>query len=423
MNLLPKKVVPPRGPIELPGLRARIDRHYASYPDKHVTCGRKPGEEAVKLSSNDYLALSRNRKILESQLGALTTADSEVYMSGAYVQYLDEQRRVEHQYADFLGSEDAMICQSGFAANEGLIQSIADPNTPVYLDTFAHASLWQGAIVAQAPQHVFRHNDADHLRRRIQRHGPGVVVVDAIYSTIGDFCNVAEILSVCEETGSMLVVDESHSMAVIGEWGEGLVGALGLTDRVPFRVFSLSKAFVGRGGVIAASARFVEYFRYESRPAVFSSVVLPWEISRFARTLEVVQAQGHRRRRLKLLTQYVRDGLLELGYDVSCSESQIMPLVAGPEAQTKRLRDELEQRNIFGSVFCAPATPRNRSLVRLCINAGLADQEVERLLNACREIRDIVRPQTWPTLLPRRQAAATSPEGLSSETVVGPAAD
>ncbi len=385
-------------------MAARIDRHYAQYGDGHITCGRKPGPDDIQLATNDYLALTRDGRILESQLGALATPDQEVYMSGVFVQYLEAQRKLERQFASFVGSEDAVICQSGFSANEGLIQSIADPTTPVYLDMFAHASLWQGARAAQAPAHMFRHNDVDHLRSQVRQHGPGVVVVDSIYSISGDVCRIEDVLDVCEEEGCTLVVDESHAIGILGERGQGLVASLGLGDRVPFRTFSLSKAFVGRGGVICASSRFVDYFRYESWPAIFSSVILPWDIARFARTLEVIQDATESRRRLFRLADQVRGNLIDSGYDVSTSQTQIIPLVAGPEERTKQLRDALESRGVFGSVFCAPATPRNRSLVRLCINVGLGDDDVVRLIDVCKQIRPQVQPETWPSLFRHRNS-------------------
>lgn len=378
-------------------LDERINHHFTKYPTGHIVCGRRPGPGDIKLSTNDYLALSRDRRILESQLGALTTLDSEVYMSGVYMQYLDDQRELEGKFAEFLDAEDAALCQSGFAANEGLIQSLADEHTPVYLDMLAHASLWQGALAAQAPRFTFRHNDPIHLQRRIREHGRGIVAVDAVYSTIGDICPLEDILAVCESEGCPLVVDESHSIAVFGEEGRGLVHMLGLQGRIPFRVFSLSKAFVGRGGVIAASAKFIEYFRYESRPAIFSSVVLPWEIARFSRTLDVIRSEDERRQRLFAMSEKARRELCNIGYDVRCSNSQIVPLIAGTEERTARVRDSLESRGVFGSVFTPPATPAKHSLVRLCLNDGLSDADVDRVIQICADIREYVRPEEWPS--------------------------
>jgi CAI-1 autoinducer synthase len=158
--------------------------------------------------------------------------------------------------------------------------------------------------------------------------------------------------------------------------------------------------------VIAASARFVDYFRYESRPAIFSSVVMPSDIARFSRTLEVVTEERSRRYRLHQLAARLRAGLRGLGYDISPSDSQIVPLVAGPEERTAVLRDALESRGVFGSVFSAPATPKNRSLVRLCVHTGLSEADIDRIVEVCAEIRDIVRPDQWPALArPARQRA------------------
>jgi len=390
----------------LPSLRRRIDRHFTRYPDKHLVHGRTVTASDIMLSGNDYLAIGNDPRIVRRQLDALAQQNENAFMSGVYTQYLDRQLRLENDYATWLGAEAAVLCQSGFAANEGLIQATTGPETPAYIDMFAHAAVWQGAAVAKAPAYAFRHNDAEHLRRQIAEHGPGVVVVEAIYSTIGDFCQLHDILDVCEETGSMLIVDESHAIGVIGLQGEGLVSHLGLDDRVPFRVFSLSKAMVGRGGVIAGPARFVEYFRYESTPAVFSSAVFPNEVARFEATLAVVRGEPRRRSRVSGLSERLRTGLLERGYDVSCSESQIIPLIAGPESETARLRDALEAHGVIGSVFCAPATPRKRSLVRLCVHSDLDDENIDRILDVCSAIRDEVRPENWPV---RRRSRAQSP--------------
>lgn len=393
----------------LPSLRRRIDNYFSQYPDRHVVNGRAPMASDIMLSGNDYLAIGNDPGIVRRQVGSLAKRHENVFMSGVYTQYLDGQLRLEQDYAAWLGAEAAVLCQSGFAANEGLVQATAGPDTPAYVDMFAHASIWHGAAVAEAPAYAFRHNDAEHLRRQIATHGPGVVAVEAIYSTIGDICPLHDILDVCEETGSMLVVDESHAIGVVGFQGEGLVSHLGLAGRVPFRVFSLSKAMVGRGGVVVGPARFAEYFRYESAPAVFSSAVLPNEVARFEATLSVVRGETQRRARVAGLSERLRAGLLQRGYDVSCSESQIIPLIAGPESETARLRDALEANGVIGSVFCAPATPRNRSMVRLCVHNDLDDSDIDRILEVCSNIRDWVRPDRWPASRNGRVGGVAAP--------------
>lgn len=385
-----------------PGLFARMSAHFARHPQSHLIVGQTPTANGIKLSTSDYLGLGSDQRIISHQRSILGEQSDDLFMSGAYVQYLDRQRDLEARFAAYLGTEGSLICQSGFAANHGLIQAVADPETPVYIDMFAHASFWQGAQTAQAPTFGFRHNDANHLSGLIQRHGPGVVAVDAIYSTLGDFCALEDIAELCDALDCLLIVDESHSIGAFGPSGRGLVAELALADKVPLRVFSLSKAFVGRGGVIAGPSNFIEYYRYEAAPAVFSSAVLPYEIARFDRTLDIVQDEQWRRMKLDSAVEQLRAGLLDLGYDVTCSESQIIPLIAGPEERTRVLRDALEDNGVFGSVFCAPATPRNKSMVRLCVNAGNSGYEIERVIDVFAKIHDTVRPDRWPQILTAR---------------------
>jgi CAI-1 autoinducer synthase len=369
-------------------LAARVEQYFARYPDGHSTKGRAPDVDSIVLSTNDYLALASDPRIVKAQIDALAAGADNVFMSGVFLSDQSPQRAYERSMADFMHAEDTVLCQSGWCANDGLIQAIADPFTPVYIDIFAHTSLWQGAHSASAKARPFRHNDADSLRATIRRYGPGVIAVDSIYSTHGDVCPIAEFAAIAREEGCLFVVDESHSMGVVGAEGEGLVAALGLADQVDFRTFSLSKAFVGRAGLIAGPAKVLEYLRYESRPAIFSSAVLDFEVAGFAATLDAIRAAGDRRRRLQRNTERLRAGLSALGYDLGDSTTQIVPLIAGPEEQTVALRRAVEARNVIGAVFCAPATPKNGSMLRLSVTSALSDEQIDRVIAVCAEVRD-----------------------------------
>ena len=229
--------------------------------------------------------------------------------------------------------------------------------------------------------------------------------MDAVYSTSGSLCPLAEIVAVAERHGCVLVVDESHSLGVFGEQGAGLTCALGLAGRVHFRTASLSKAFAARGGIVAGSARNIEYFRYESRPAIFSSGILPQEAAAFQATLDVVRAEGWRRERLAQNADFLRSRLDALGYNVDDSQCQIVSLVAGPEESTIVLRDALESRGIFGAIFCAPATARNRSLIRFSVTSALTREQLERVVGVCGHIRREVDLAGWASTQRKRTAA------------------
>jgi CAI-1 autoinducer synthase len=291
------------------------------------------------------------------------------------------------------------------AANVGLIQCIASPGIPVYLDMQAHASLWEGVLSAQAQAVPFLHNDMTHLRRQVEKHGRGVIVVDALYSTNGSLAPLLELLEIAERSDCVVVVDESHSLGTHGPQGAGLVEAWGLGHRVHFRTASLAKAFAGRAGFISCSSRFKGYFLSESRPAIFSSCLLAHELAWLGAALDFIMAADGRRATLRRHTLQVREGLRELGYNVSDGTEQIVALEAGGEPATLALRQALERQGIFGAMFCAPATAKNRALVRLTLNAGLDEAAIDRVLAGCAAIRAEAGVEQWQSTRRLRKLA------------------
>lgn len=390
-------------------LTRRIERYYRervqeTWGGGHIMRGRIPGRDALHLSSNDYLALARHPAILRAAADSLLSQGNGALMSGIFLHGDNPLLALEERLAQFVGAGGGVLCQSGFAANTGLVQSIADAHTPVYVDQIAHMSLWEGIRSAGARPRPFRHNDLEHLERLIQQDGPGVILVDSVYSTNGSVCPLAGLVALGNRLGCVLVVDESHSLGTHGPDGAGMVAALGLSAQVHFRTASLAKAFAGRAGFIACSQRFAEYFKFESNPAIFSSTLLPYEVAALAATLEVIRSESWRRTALHANAGWLRRQLEALGYNLNDSRSQIIALESGTEQRTIVLRDALEARGIFGSVFCAPATSKNRAMIRLSVHSALTPAELERIVAVCRDIRDEVGLAEWASTR-RRQAA------------------
>ena len=393
-------------------LLTRIARDFTprwenQWGSQFVLHGGQPNSEAIRLDGNDYLNITGHPEIVRAQVDALRKNNESVVQSGVF--QLDENpaRTLGVEIANWLGKEDGFICQSGFAANVGLLQTIADAQTPVYLDSLAHASLWEGAHTARAPAYAFRHNDPAHLSRVISKHGPGIVVVDSVYSTTGALCPLADMIKVVEANDCMILVDESHSLGTHGPGGAGLCVALGLSDRVHFITASLAKAFAGRAGFFSIPAAMRYYMLTTNNSNIFSSSLLPHEIAGLAATLKVVRNSDEARTQLHAHTRRLRSSLADMGYPIHHGSEQIIALEAGSEPDTMVLRDHLEARNLFGAIFCAPATSRNRAMVRLTLNAGLTNLELERIETAAQEIAAIVKPWEWP-IAKRARAAATS---------------
>lgn len=366
---------------------------------RHLLRGLQPGPGSILLNSNDYLSLSRHPEIV----GAHQAAQGQgTFMSAVFLRRDNACELLEAELAGFLGHAASMLCQSGWAANTGLLQSVAGPGDPVYFDMMSHASLLEGARSAGARQILFRHNDVEDMCDQIREGGPGIVVAESVYSTDGALCPLADLTRAAAEMGCMVVIDESHSLGTHGEHGEGLVASLRLHPWVHVVTASLSKAFVGRGGLLACPKDLCEYLRFTSLPAIFSSALLDHEISCLATALKVIRSEPQRRRRLWINSRRLRSGLDALGYAVSSGTEQIIALEPGRESMTMDLRDALEARGIFGAVFCPPATPMNRAIVRLSVHSGLQDSDMEAVLAACAEIRELVRLEDWRSSRRRR---------------------
>lgn len=396
----------PAEPGLSPHLRERIRTEFKSrwedeWKRKFVTHGTEPGPDAVRLDGNDYLCVTGHPEIVQAQLDALRCNREFVVQSGVFQLDGSPTSRLEALLAGYVGKQGALLCQSGYTANLGLIQVVADPQTPCYVDSLAHMSLWEGVRSAGAPAHAFRHNDPEHLARMAKRHGPGLVIVDSVYSTTGALCPLEKIVEVAEEHGCMILVDESHSLGTHGPQGRGLCAELGLTGRVHFITASLAKAFAGRAGFFTVPDELRQYLMCHSYPSIFSSCLLPHEIAGLVATLQVVQRSDAARQQLRDHTVRLRRVFSDLGYPIAHGSEQIIGLEAGPEVDTLALRDTMESHGVFGAVFCAPATSRNRSMLRLTLNAGLTEAELAHVESVAREIAPQVRPWDWP--IARRQ--------------------
>ncbi|PMN54562.1 CAI-1 autoinducer synthase [Vibrio lentus] len=351
---------------------------------KHLVLGKRPPRNAVVMQSNDYLALSHNKRIQQAHQAAISQHDDNVVMSAIFLQDEESKPVFETELASYVGMESCLLSQSGWAANIGLLQTICPPDTPVYIDFFSHMSLWEGIRAASATAHPFMHNNMSHLRKQLERHGSGVIVVDSVYSTIGTIAPLRDIYEMAQAFDCAVIVDESHSLGTHGENGAGLVQALGLTNQVDFITVSLAKTFAYRAGAILGPKQLSDTLPFVAYPAIFSSTVLPQEVIRLEKTLEVIKGAEDKRKALFERAKSLTTGLKRIGFNIR-SESQIVALECGNERNTERVRDFLEQRDVFGAVFCRPATGKNKNIIRFSVNADMTPRDIDHVLTVCHE--------------------------------------
>lgn len=377
-----------------PGFLQEALNHYfdirvnQSWAGGHILKGKTPDAHSLIFSSNDYLSISQHPKLLQAQIQALEDYGNGQMQSAVFPSDTSNLlSQCERAFAQFTCYPACLLAQSGWSANIGVIQALANPNVPVYLDFYAHMSFWEGAKAAGAKPIHFKHNNPGSLQQRLKKFGSGIIAVDSIYSTSGDIAPLEDYLELARQFESLLIVDESHALGLFGDNRAGVVDALGLSGEVDLVTASLAKALSGRGGLIAGQEEVIEYIRYNSYPAIFSSALLPYDLAGFKASISLIQEEDWRQQKLHANADYLRSQSQALGFNILNSQSQIIPLPCGSEHNAIWLREQLEERNIFGAVFCYPATPHNKTLIRLSVNAAHTTSELDFLLDSLVEIR------------------------------------
>jgi len=376
--------------------------------------------DAVMMRSNDYLCLTGHPQIGAAKAEAMLNDGSEARARIFSHSNMDRHRTLELRLAAQLFAEDAVLTMSGHHASFGLLKALCGPMTPIYSD---RRSWTTASLRYKLHSTPFAHNDMAALLQ-LTSEEPGLIVVDALYGD-GSIAPLQQVVEIAEETGSVLVVDETHSFGCCPN-GLGLCEELGLSERVHFRTIGFSKALASRGGVIAGPARFLEAFRFSDPQMIFSTAPKEYEVVGFDATLDVLASEQWRRDRLMANHATLKEGLLSLGYrdDVISSDRQIISVVTGSAERTMAFRDACSERGVFGSVFCPPAAQPGRCFMRFSVHSGLSRKDMTHFLETLEKVKPVlhggasmtmstpclqrIAPQEMDTSMPREMCLAQS---------------
>ncbi|MFJ2544937.1 aminotransferase class I/II-fold pyridoxal phosphate-dependent enzyme [Pseudomonas sp. NPDC087612] len=335
----------------------------------------------IALHQNDYLRLGNHPAVSAARAGANAQLRDESFMSSIFGGSADECEAFRAQMARCMRADDAILTTSGWAANVGLLEAITPLFKPVYIDRHAHASLYDGIKLSLGKKIVIEHNDTDDLLRRLEKNGPGIVVIDAVYSTDGSIGDIRRYLEICEAHECLLVLDEAHSFGMFGNGG-GLAVELGLAERVHFRTVSLNKALGGHGGLIAGNAQAMQLVRAGCRSVIFSSATSSVSAAGHLAALNIIMHQPERARRCLDNASEFRRQLQEAGVAVGDSQCQIVSLFFDDEQQACVFYGKLQQRGVLTSVFLQPAIPAGMGVVRYSIHSQLSAAELDKAVAA-----------------------------------------
>ncbi len=358
---------------------------YRKLPD---ACLRPPG---VDFSTNDYLCLSMNRKLLE----AAVRAGEEFGVGATGSRLLSGNKEIfqtlESRIARDKGTEAALIFPSGFQANLSVLESLLDQQVLkarpiVFFDKLNHASLYQAVFLSGAELVRYRHNDMEHLAERADkfRHDcrPKFIVAETIFGMDGDLLPLREVADLAKEHEAFLYLDEAHATGVLGKCGYGLSTTVEL-KRIPNVVMgTFSKALGCSGAYVACSDIVREYLLNKAAGFIYTTAASPMVMGAVLQSWDMVSSMDAERKQLFATAAYLREGLLRLGFDIGTSSSHIVPVILGQEASTLHAKEQLLREGVIVSAVRPPTVPSGKSRIRIALNVLHTRQAVDRLLAA-----------------------------------------
>ncbi len=348
------------------------------------------GTRYVDFSSNDYLGLSRHPRIIEAARQALETCGVGTGASRLLSGDLMLHHQLEEETALFKQKESALVFNSGYQANVGIIPAFAGKNDAVFSDSLCHASQIDGVILSRAAKFPFRHNDMEHLedllKRERSKFGQALILTETIFSMDGDRARLRELVELKERYNCMLMVDEAHATGVFGHEGRGVVHMEGLTEQVDLVMGTFSKALGGFGAYLASSRKVTDYLVNAARSFIFSTALPGCIIAANLAALDVCRSEPWRGPALLDRARKFRAALSEKGWSVS-GESQIIPVMIGESTTALRYAAVLLNKGFRALPIRPPTVPEGTARFRFSLCCEHREEEVSALVEAMRELK------------------------------------
>ncbi|HEY8604978.1 serine palmitoyltransferase [Tsuneonella suprasediminis] len=344
------------------------------------------GRDTILLGTYNYMGMTFDPDVIEAGKRALDdygsgTTGSRV-LNGTY----QGHRECEEALKEFYGMDHAMVFSTGYQANLGIISTIAGKGDYVVLDIDSHASIWDGCALGNAEIVPFKHNDIEAMDKRLGRipEGAGkLVVLEGVYSMLGDIAPLKEMIAVAKKHGAMVLVDEAHSMGFIGPNGRGVAEEQGVLDDVDFVIGTFSKSVGTVGGFCVSNHPKFEIMRLVCRPYVFTASLPPSVVATAATSIRKLMATGHNKRaHLWENSKRLHKGLTDLGFELGTSEPQsaIVAVIMPDLERGAAMWEALLKEGLYVNLARPPATPANMTLLRCSLCAEHSEEEVGTIL-------------------------------------------
>ena len=389
------------------------------------TCAILNGREVIMAGSNNYLGLTSDPRVQEAAMSAIrkygTGCTGSRFLNGT----LDLHIQLEERLARFMQAPACVVFSTGYMANEGVIQALAGKGDFIFSDKDNHASITAGTRASMGETVRFRHNDMDHLRKSLAKtrqmypEAGKLIVTDGVFSMSGVIAKVPELVDLAEEFGAALLLDDAHACGVIGPGGRGSAAHFGLSDRVPLTTGTFSKSFASLGGFCVATRDIVEFIRHRSATHMFSASMPPPSVATVLKCLDILEEEPERLERLWEISEYMRNGFRNSGFNIWTSQSAVIPVVIGDMLTCFRFWHDLLEEGVFANAVAPPAVPPGQSLMRTSFMATHSDDELDFILDKFTRVgikHGIVNRNGAPVLQEDEEYLADAVEATSANS-------
>ena len=342
------------------------------------------GEERIMIGSNNYLGLTYHPKVLEAAKKATDYYGSGCTGSRFLNGTLDLHEELEDELSKFMGSERTLVFSTGYQTNLGVLSAIVGKGDYVIMDKLNHASLVDGALLSFGEVVRYKHNDMDDLRRvlsKLEDDAGKLIVIDGVFSMEGDIAPLPDIINIAKDFDARLMVDDAHSVGVLGDHGRGTAEYWGVEDEVDLIMGTFSKSFACVGGFIAGNAQVIDFLQHNSRSFMFSASMTPSSVATVIAALEVIQNEPERREHLWEISKYMWEGYRNLGFNIGHTETPVIPVIIGDNEKTFLLWKALYKDGVYTNPVVSPAVPEKGSLLRTSYMATHSFKQMDKVLD------------------------------------------
>jgi 8-amino-7-oxononanoate synthase len=343
----------------------------------------------IMIGSNNYLGLTTHPKVRGAAIEATqrygTSCTGSRLLNGTLELHLELERRL----AEFVGMEAVLVFSTGYQTNVGAISALVGRGDVVITDKEDHASIVDGCRLSFGKMRRFRHNDMEHLERvlaGLPDEAGKLVVVDGIFSMGGDIAPLPEIVPLCKKYGARLMVDDAHSIGVLGG-GRGTAAHFGLTDQVDLMMGTFSKSLASIGGFMAGTEDVIHYIQHHARALIFSASMPPPSVAAALAALEIMQEEPERIARVNQIGEQMRSTFRQLGFDVGNSQTPIVPVIIGDDTRTFMAWKALYDAGVYTNPVVSPAVPPELSLLRTSYMATHTDEQLDRVRDIFAQVK------------------------------------